>query len=596
MTAVHKPMDEWKNVPWTEIERNVFKLQKRIYRASQKGERKKVHRLQRLLMKSQSGKLLAVRRVTQDNQGKKTAGVDGVKALGPKQRMDLCKTLKVSTKAKAKPVRRVWIPKAGGSENRPLGIPTMADRALQSLVKLALEPQWEARFEPNSYGFRPGRACQDAIEAIFTAIARKAKWVLDADIAKCFDRICHQELLKRVDTWPTLRRQLKAWLKAGVLQGGKLFPTEQGTPQGGCISPLLANIALHGLETYLITHYHQTRGKRPRIGPPQVIRYADDFVVLHPDREVIKECQQLTEQWLKPMGLELKASKTQVVHTLEAEEGSKPGFNFLGFNIRQYPVGRTHSGRCVGRLLGFKTIIKPSAEAMDRHVEKLREVLKARKGASQSYLIGALNPVIIGWCNYYASVVSKKLFARLSHVLFHMLWGWARPRHSNKGKKWIAAKYWRHDQGKGWTFQARGGGPELLRHHATGFRKHIKVAGQRSPYDGDWLYWSIRMGRSPQTKPKVARLLKAQRGRCQECGLYFRTDDRMEIDHVRPKTQGGIGTRKNLQLLHRHCHHKKTAHDRLRGAHDKRQPVEEPYDGKLSSTVLKPSRRGDSPA
>ena len=221
----------WNTIPWKKVEREMFKLQNRIYQASGRGDVKTARKLQRLLMNSQSAKLLAVRKVTQDNQGKATAGVHGIKSLLPPARLKLARTLKIPQKAK--PVRRVWIPKPGTDEQRPLGIPTLYERALQTLVKIALEPEWEARFKPNSYGFRPGRSCQDAIQAIFNDIRSKAKYVLDADIEKCFDRICHTELLKKINTGPTLRQQIKTWLKAGVLDGGQLFPTEEGTMQEG---------------------------------------------------------------------------------------------------------------------------------------------------------------------------------------------------------------------------------------------------------------------------------------------------------------------------------------------------------------------------
>lgn len=226
-----KTTAEWRDINWRKLERVVYKLQKRIYRASQRGDMKAVRRLQKILMSSWSAKALAVRRVTQDNQGKKTAGVDGVKSLTPKQRLNLIGELKLGTKVK--PTRRVWIPKPGKDEKRPLGIPTMKDRALQALVKLALEPEWEARFEPNSYGFRPGRSCHDAIQAIYNAIVLKPKYVLDADIAKCFDRINHNKLLRKLNTFPKLKNQIKAWLKAGMMDNGELFPTKEGTPQGG---------------------------------------------------------------------------------------------------------------------------------------------------------------------------------------------------------------------------------------------------------------------------------------------------------------------------------------------------------------------------
>ena len=251
---------EWKDIKWRKLEKVAFKLQKRIFQASERGDVKAVRKLQKTLIRSWSAKCIAVRRVTQDNQGKNTAGVDGVKSLTPKQRTNLVSELKLT--GKATPTRRVNIPKPGSTETRPLGIPTINDRALQALVKLALEPEWEAKFEPNSYGFRPGRSCHDAIGAIFTSINQKAKYVLDADITKCFDRIDQKTLLYKINTYPTLSRQLKNWLKAGYCMQDSLFPTNEGTPQGGVISPLLANIALHGMEERLKQYAETLKGEK----------------------------------------------------------------------------------------------------------------------------------------------------------------------------------------------------------------------------------------------------------------------------------------------------------------------------------------------
>jgi RNA-directed DNA polymerase len=321
--------NNWNEIDWKTVEIAVFKLQKRIFKASQVGNVKLVHRLQRLLTKSYYGKLWAIRKVTQDNQGMKTAGVDGVKSLTPKQRFEMVNKLKLGNKSK--PTRRVWIPKPNG-EKRPLGIPTIYERVLQCLVKLALEPEHEAHFEGNSYGFRPGRSCHDAIQAIFNQIRYTPKYVLDADISKCFDKIDHQKLLTKLESYPTLRNQVKAWLKSGVIDDNQLFLTEEGTPQGGVVSPLLANIALHGMELEIkkLARTWKIKGlsKRDKEQSVSLIRYADDFVILHKDLEKVLECKKTIENWLIDIGLELKPSKTKISHTLNEYDGNV-GFDFL---------------------------------------------------------------------------------------------------------------------------------------------------------------------------------------------------------------------------------------------------------------------------
>jgi RNA-directed DNA polymerase len=488
----------------------------------------------------------------------------------------LAQTLKLGQKAQ--PVRRVWIPKPQSTELRPLGIPVMANRAGQALVTAALEPEWEARFEPNSYGFRPGRSCQDAIDAIFASIAGQAKYVLDADIAQCFDRLSHSAILTAVHTSPSIRRQLKAWLKAGVIENGELFPTPVGTIQGGNISPLLINIALHGLETLIGTRFR--RNGCTGFNPPRVILYADDIVILHRDEQIVRQCQELVSVWLKERGLELKPSKTRITHTLLVPEGT-PGFAFLGFAIRHYPVGKTRSAKDTrGRLLGYKTRIVPSPEAIQHHVQQLRTIIKSHRHASQEALIRLLNPVIVGWARYYARVGSAGIFQSLDNRLYGMLRAWATYRHPNKGKRWIAHRYWCFTTGHGWIFQPPRGAPRLYRHGQTAIRRHVKVHGVRSPYDGDWVYWSTRLGQHPGVSPRVARLLKRQQGKCAECGLFFAEGDRMEVDHIIPQGSGGTDRRDNLQLLHRHCHDRKTASDPHRpGTCDKRHGTEEPCEG-----------------
>ncbi len=552
MSTPEMVMQEWRDIPWPEVEKDVHCLQRRIYRASLNVDRDLVHRLQRLLMSSRSAKLLSVRRVTQDNQGKKTAGIDGIACLEPEDRLLLVENL--SLDAKPQPLRRVRIPKPGTDEQRPLGIPTMYDRALQALVKLALEPEWEAKFEPNSYGFRPGRSAHDAIEAIFHAVKGMAKHVLDADIAKCFDRINHQALLDKLQTFPRMQRAIKAWLETGVLDGDTLFPTEQGTPQGGVISPLLANVALHGLETEVRSHFQRTkmfRTERGRINhqwQPAVIRYADDFVVIHQDEGVVKECQTIIQEWLKGMGLELKPSKTRLAHTLKEVDG-KCGFDFLGFTIRQFPLGKYRSGKTSkGKPRGFKTIIKPSKEKVILHQKKLSEMVQEHKSKSQKDLLRVLSGNIKGWCDYYKTVCSSSTFQNIDGVLHNMLLRWARRRHPKKSTRWVIGRYWLMPK---WIFGLKSGRLTLRTHSMTKIQRHVKVKGEKCPFDGDWTYWASRQAYYPGVSYWLARILKRQKGKCKHCGMIFMPDDLIECHHQLDESGQRNGL---LDALHRHCH------------------------------------------
>ena len=560
-TQSQQLMVEWHSINWRKLERSVYKLQKRIYQASARGDVKAYRRLQKTLMKSWSARALAVRRVTQDNQGKKTAGVDGVKSLTPKQRLELTGNLNLGTKVS--PTRRVWIPKPGTEEKRPLGIPTMKDRALQALVKLALEPEWEARFEPNSYGFRPGRSCHDAVEAIFSAIRLKPKYVLDTDIAKCFDRINQEALLRKLNTFPTIRRQVRAWLKAGVMDNKQLFPTSEGTPQGGVISPLLANIALHGMEER-IKQYAETLpgksgiGKRDNRRSLSLIRYADDFVILHENLTVVQRCKEIISEWLKGMGLELKPSKTRLTHTFNKYGQEKPGFDFLGFTIQQFPQGKYHSKQ------GFKTIITPSKQKQKVHYDRIASVIETQKAVPQAALISHLNPIIRGWANYYATVVSKVAYSDIDDLTYQKLKAWAKRRHPKKNGEWVSKRYWQSIGSENWVFATRKEGLtplRLLNHADTPIVRHVKVKGESSPYDGNLVYWSTRMGNNPEMPNRISKILKKQKGKCTHCEMFFREDDVLEVDHKIPKSQGGRDSYDNWQLLHRHCHDTKTAND-----------------------------------
>ncbi|MDJ0729403.1 MAG: group II intron reverse transcriptase/maturase [Crocosphaera sp.] len=556
--SITKTTNGWNTINWAKVQRKVFKLQKKIFQAVKSGDKVKARKLQKLLSKSYYAKLLAVRKVTQDNQGKKTAGVDGMKIVNPQQRYNLALSLN-PMEYKSKPLRRVWIPKPGKDEKRPLGIPTIRDRAMQCLIKFCMEPYWEAQFEGSSYGFRPGRAAHDAIEDIFNQIRTKSKFVLDADIAKCFDQIDHQYLLNKLDN-PHFRPIIKQWLKAGVLDKGVFEETDSGTPQGGVISPLLANIALDGMIRDIRKSFKGSRtinGVRETGWKPSIIRYADDFVVIHKELEVIEQCQKLINKWLEKAGLKLRPEKTRICHTLNAitinGEKQKAGFNFLGFHVRQYPVGIHHS-REDGqkRKLGYKTIIKPNKEAIQKHREKIKATVTKRKKAPQTVLIKELNPIIKGWCNYYSTCCSKDTFNSEDNYLWSVLRAWALGR-SKKGKWEALRKYFSKGVNGFWTFQAEDG-IFMHNHSSTPITRHAKVKMEASPYDGQWQYWSKRRGAYPGTPTGIAKLLKRQKGKCALCNQHFTSEDLIEKDHIIPKTKGGKDEYKNLQALHRHCH------------------------------------------
>jgi RNA-directed DNA polymerase len=293
------------------------------------------------------------------------------------------------------------------------------------------------------------------------------------------------------------------------------------------------------------------------------IRYADDFVILHEDLKVVQQCQQIISEWLAQLGLELHPSKTQITHTFKVY-GGNVGFDFLGFTVRQFPTGKYDTAHDThGRPLGFKTLIQPSQKSISRHQKKLKQIIHRHQSSPQAQLIDALNPVITGWSNYFSTGVSSDAYSWLDHWLYRQLKDWARHRHPQKNQRWIASKYWLIDRGEGWRFAAVSGAgyKRLAVHNHTAIKRHVKVQGNRSPFDADWVYWSTRLGKHPQVKKRVALLLKRQRGKCARCRLFFKDRDLLEIDHIIPRSQGGQDEFNNLQLLHRHCHDTKSAYE-----------------------------------
>lgn len=550
----------WSSIDWTKVQYKVTKLQKKIYQAAGNNDQDRVVMYQQMLIESYNAKLLAVKRVTQDNRGKATAGVDGKKLLSPRQRLELANELELD--GKAEPLKRVEIAKENGTL-RLLGIPTIKDRAKQALAKMALEPEWEAYFEPNSYGFRPGRGCHDAIEAIELAIRRRTKYILEADIKGCFDNIEHNYLLRRVKTFPKMENQIRAWLKSGVLKGDVFYRTEKGTPQGGVISPLLANIALHGLETHIKEKYPTSRtrkgmpeGKQYEMCEARLVRYADDFVIIHEKLDVIEQSKKDVAEWLKGAGLTLSEKRTRICHTLEKVGDEEPGFDFLGFNIRTFHTGKYKSNNnCSGEKLMMVTRVRPSGKSCRKFLDKVKVILEKGHTEAPAIMIKRLNWLITGWANYFRTGShSNEEFGKLQSQLYNVYLNWGKKRMSKKGLGFITKKIFHKSKVSNWTFGWKEGGKVTLSKMLYEFKyyHHSKVEGTKTPYDGDWVYWLNRMGKHPETPKDLSAGLKRQEGKCDICKGQFGVEDRIEIHHI----DGNRNNNRinNKVLVHNHCH------------------------------------------
>lgn len=543
-----KPPTNWYQVNWRQVTRRVKNLRYRIFRATQAGDYKRVRSLQKLMLRSYANRLLSVRRVTQVNAGKNTAGVDKVLVKTPSARSQLVDSLRGSPLWHSQPARRIYIPKANGKQ-RPLGIPTIRDRAYQAMVKSALEPEWEAKFEGSSYGFRPGRSCHDALSKLYLLCCphRTKPWVLDADIQGCFEHINHDFLLATLGQFPG-RTLIAQWLKAGYLEQRHWHPSESGTPQGGVISPLLANIALHGMEAALGVK-HDQRGWLDK-SPYAVVRYADDFVVLCDSQASAQTAKAILQDWLQPRGLTLSSEKTHIVHL-------RQGFDFLGCHIRHYPAPKTTR-------TGWKLLITPSQQAITKVRAKLKHQWQQLRGYPVRVVIRALNPLIRGWANYYRPYVSSAVFRRLDRWMYIRQWRYLRRQHPSQSRRWCYRHYWgkfdpQHPQSL--CFGDRTSGVPLLKFSQFSIQRHVLVRGTASMDDPTLkAYWQHRQTKPiNQLTPSRQRIVRQQAGQCPVCGESLFNGELLDLHHRLPKANGGQDVYSNLEVLHLYCHHQRHA-------------------------------------
>lgn len=542
--AVSHAADGWHSIDWQAVQKNVRRLQARIVKATKDGKWGKVKALQHVLTHSFSGKALAVRRVT-ENQGKRTPGVDRVTWDDPRRKWMAIHSLQRRGYT-PRPLRRVYIPKTNGNM-RPLGIPTMKDRAMQALYLLALDPIAETTADPTSYGFRKERSCADAVEKCFYLLSRRgsARWILEGDIKSCFDHISHDWLMANVCIDKTI---LRKWLKAGYVDKHSFYETVAGTPQGGIISPVLANLALDGLTQALRQRFSQ-RVNQASQGQVYLVRYADDFIITGKTKELLEhEVKPIVEHFMKARGLELSQEKTKITHI-------EQGFDFLGQTVRKYGSRK-------------KLLIMPAKKNVKAFLNSIREVISRHRTANAADLVAILNPKIVGWANYHRHIVSKRMYTCVDHAIWHALWHWAKRRHPKKTRQWVKDRYFGIYRNHDWTFcgeQRTEHGERrtrwLARAAFTPITRHTRIQAAANPYDPAWeVYFEerqgVKMADDLRGRRKLRYLWRAQHGICPVCNQKITTITGWHNHHSIWRVMGGSDGVENRVLVHPTCHRK----------------------------------------